>query len=332
MTAVARVGNQWVLPAGLEVLPADAPRPEWLAERRKGIGGSDIALLMGVSHYSSQFQLWADKTGRSEGEPFNWAMQRGHWLEAGVAEHFAERTGLELRRSGLVANRDDERLRATPDRLTSDGGLVQVKTFHAARAKVATEWWDGVARHAYVQGQYELLVTGRSHVWFVAYPIDQEPLVRGPFERDDALCERMRGVALSWWDRYVATDEPPPVDLVTVTDEEISLRWPVEHPGVTREAEWPAHVRALLAEREELGVQEKTAHDRRKQIDQALKVMTGDAEVLTVDERPVLTLKTSQGAAYAAPELETDLPEVWAKYVKRSGGRKIYIKKGWGML
>lgn len=327
---VERVEGPWVLPAGRQILQADAPRQEWLAQRRLGIGGSDIALLLGVAHHSSQYALWEEKTGRSEGEPFNWAMQRGHWLEPGLADHFVERTGLLVRRCGLVVHGKEPRLRATPDRLTNDGGLLEVKAFRT-NAKVAPEWYSGpgVAPHAYVQAQWQLLVTGRTHAWWVAYPLDEEPLIRGPIARDDALCQRMRDIAVDWWDQYVATDEPPPVDLVTVTDREIAARWPAELPGATREAQWPASVRMLLAEREGLGAAIKPLEARKKAIDQALKVMTGDAEALTVDKWPVVTLKSVANAPVVNHAMKTDLPEVWATYVKEGSSRRIHVCKGW---
>ncbi|MGH3627235.1 MAG: YqaJ viral recombinase family protein, partial [Sciscionella sp.] len=46
------------MPDGQLVLGADAPREQWLAERRKGIGGSDIATLLGINPYQSEYELW----------------------------------------------------------------------------------------------------------------------------------------------------------------------------------------------------------------------------------------------------------------------------------
>src|SRR5689334_22139628 len=37
---------------------------EWHAERRKGIGGSDIPVLLGLSKYASPYSLWAEKIGQ----------------------------------------------------------------------------------------------------------------------------------------------------------------------------------------------------------------------------------------------------------------------------
>lgn len=39
-------------------------REKWLEERRKGIGGSDAAALVGMNSYSTPYMVWADKTGR----------------------------------------------------------------------------------------------------------------------------------------------------------------------------------------------------------------------------------------------------------------------------
>ena len=38
-----------------------ANRSEWLEARRAGIGASDIAAIMGISPWSTPFQIWASK-------------------------------------------------------------------------------------------------------------------------------------------------------------------------------------------------------------------------------------------------------------------------------
>ena len=38
-------------------------RTEWLAERRKSIGGSDAATILGMNPYRSRYNLWLEKTG-----------------------------------------------------------------------------------------------------------------------------------------------------------------------------------------------------------------------------------------------------------------------------
>ena len=67
---------------------------EWLEDRRKGIGGSDVATILGLNQYKSAYQLWLEKTGQvelkdTESEPAYW----GNVLEEVVAKEFQERTG-----------------------------------------------------------------------------------------------------------------------------------------------------------------------------------------------------------------------------------------------
>ncbi|MGH3985921.1 MAG: YqaJ viral recombinase family protein [Pseudonocardiaceae bacterium] len=328
----ARKAANWSTPTATLVLPAGAARQEWLAQRRKGLGSSDAALLMGVGYPDdSEYELWLDKTGRAEPGQQTAAMQRGVWLEPHVAGFFADKTRLALRRCGLMRHKDEPILLATPDRLVGDGGVVEIKTM-GAWAKTGVEWRDGIARHAYIQGQWQLMVTGRSHAWFCAYTIDKEPMIRGPVERDEPLIERMRDRARSWWETHIHNDTEPPVDLATITDEEIALRWPTAEPGSTAEAQWPAYLRQMLHERAECKAAEKAAKERSDEIDKALKVMAGPAEALLLGERPVATFKTQRNNPSVDPALETDLPEVWEKYIKRGSSRRIRIVKNWEQM
>jgi putative phage-type endonuclease len=43
-------------------------RAQWLAERRKGIGGSDAAAILGLNPYKTNIELWEEKTGLREPE------------------------------------------------------------------------------------------------------------------------------------------------------------------------------------------------------------------------------------------------------------------------
>lgn len=295
MTAVETVN--WSTPDARLALRADAERVDWEAERRKGIGGSDTPALLGESPYQSLYGLWLDKTGL--GEPFegNDATRRGNWLEPHLADWFAEETGLAVRRSGLLVSKDRDHLRTNVDRLVSDGGVLEIKTV-GQWAKTADEWkHGGIARHAYLQAQQQMAVTGRSHAWFVWWQ-DPRPEIRGPVERDEQLIAEIVRRADYFWFNHVLPGVPPAIDLATVTEDELALRWPTAVEGTAVEAKYPRHVEALLAERDDLKAQVKTSEDRLKEIDTALKVFIDDAEVLTIDGRPVLTYKTTARKGY----------------------------------
>ena len=46
------------------VSTVNMPHEEWLARRRKSIGGSDAAAVVGLNAFVSQYSLWAEKTGK----------------------------------------------------------------------------------------------------------------------------------------------------------------------------------------------------------------------------------------------------------------------------
>ena len=78
---------------------ADLPEDEWLEYRRRGIGGSDAAAILGVSPFATARDLYYDKlkvVSYEDGES-NWVAKKvGHLLEDLVAEIFHVKTGFEI--------------------------------------------------------------------------------------------------------------------------------------------------------------------------------------------------------------------------------------------
>lgn len=113
---------------------------EWLLDRRKGIGGSDVATILGLNKWKSPYQLWLEKTGQidlehTESEPAYW----GNVLEEVVAKEFQERTGKKVRRKNQVFEHPlHPFLRANIDRdVVGENALLECKT---ANAFLGKEW------------------------------------------------------------------------------------------------------------------------------------------------------------------------------------------------
>lgn len=72
---------------------------QWLDWRRKGIGGSDVAVALNFSPYRTARELYYDKIGvamANEGPDKSITFQIGHLLEDVVAQIFAKKTGLSV--------------------------------------------------------------------------------------------------------------------------------------------------------------------------------------------------------------------------------------------
>ena len=81
---------------------------QWLKQRQRGIGGSDISAVLGVNPWKTSYDLWLEKTGRAPLETATTpAMQRGTILEPVVADLYAEETGRRLRKSNQILKHPD---------------------------------------------------------------------------------------------------------------------------------------------------------------------------------------------------------------------------------
>ena len=71
---------------------------EWLSYRRRGIGGSDAAAILGISPWRTARDLYYDKLNVVKADmDENWvALEMGHLLEDLVARIFAKKTGLHI--------------------------------------------------------------------------------------------------------------------------------------------------------------------------------------------------------------------------------------------
>ena len=74
-------------------------REEWLAARRLGIGGSDIAKIAGVAKHGGAMSVALDKLGKSAADNYdeNEAAEWGSLTEPLVRARFAQQTGFEVR-------------------------------------------------------------------------------------------------------------------------------------------------------------------------------------------------------------------------------------------
>lgn len=233
--------------AGRLVLPAEAYRRDrrpWLAERRKGIGASDIAGIMGLSPYASAtpYAIWEEKTAEEEPEDKqSEAAFWGHKHEHNVATVFAARNpqlGKIAPTPGLIAHEELDHVRATLDRLLVKRRSKERVIVAGVECKTVGEriyeyaWIDGVPPiQIQLQAQQQMAVTGLPLVYvphLVGGNNMPEPYVA---ERDESVIDAILTFADDWWQKHVVGGQPPEPTLADF--ERMSDIFPARPPGAS---------------------------------------------------------------------------------------------------
>lgn len=198
MTDVADLLGDWE--------PGSAP---WHAARLSGLGGSEIAAVMGLSAFESRFALWHRKAGLIGPVPDSPDMEWGRRIERVIAEKFAEEhPELTVQRTGLWRNRQRPYQLGQPD-LDCGVDLCEVK-----RARFDEFWGEPgtdeipVGYRCQIQWYMDCLQRPRCHVAVLVGQSDYREYVV-EYDKADALAMRERAV------EFLATierDERPPID------------------------------------------------------------------------------------------------------------------------
>src|SRR5690606_24085021 len=108
-------------------------REEWLQARRRGIGGSDAAVIAGVDPFRSPIRLWMEKRGEIQEEPAGEAAEWGLLLEPVIAAEFERRTGKRVRRrNAILQHPEHEWMLANIDReIVGEDAILEIKTTSA---------------------------------------------------------------------------------------------------------------------------------------------------------------------------------------------------------
>lgn len=198
--------------------PEHMDGPDWLAARRKGIGASDVAAVVGVSPYAGPFKVWMDKTGQLPNVD-NEAMEWGRRLEGPVLHKFADShpDWQVTFKPGMFADGHCPWRLVTPDGIakTTDGCvLVEAKT--SLSPFLDEEEWgepgtDEVPLHYLCQVNWGCGLFGYSE--WVMPVLQAGPVYREYSGRfDPQLFERLAVRVDRMWHQHIVPGVEPPAD------------------------------------------------------------------------------------------------------------------------
>lgn len=194
-------------------------REEWLAYRRQGIGGSDVAAILGISPFRTARDIYYDKLNIADVEPDegNWvAMEMGHLLEDLVAKIFQKKTGYKIYQiKKMFQHPKYPFMLADVDYFVtlSDGStaILEIKT---TNYNARDNWWlDGketVPVYYESQGRHYMAVMDMDRVFFCClYGNTEDEVIIREIKRDMAYEEEMIYLEEEFWQNRVKAQIPP---------------------------------------------------------------------------------------------------------------------------
>lgn len=194
-------------------------REKWLEYRRLGIGGSDVAAILGISPFRTARDLYYDKlnivTDDDEG---NWvAMEMGNLLEPLVARIFAKKTGLKIyQRKCMFQHPHYQWMLADLDYLVElpDGttAILEIKT---TNYNAKENWWyngkEIVPVYYECQGRHYMSVMNIDRVYFCClYGNNEDEVIIRHIDRDLDYEAELIALEQTFWHENVLSKNPPP--------------------------------------------------------------------------------------------------------------------------
>ncbi len=181
---------------------------EWLTNRKKGIGGSDVASILGISRYKSAYDLYMEKKGNVFQHITNEAIEKGNRMEAPLIDLFFAKYNhyqkINTKDIHLKSKEYDFMLASLDSAFVDEQGrkcILEIKT-STIQSKAARKEWgyydeyeekyiDLIPQKYYCQVLHYLIVTGfdkavvYAHLDY-AYKEDSEIVTR-EVNREDVL-------------------------------------------------------------------------------------------------------------------------------------------------
>lgn len=329
-------------------------REEFLANRRSGIGGSDVAACLGLSPWRTPVQVWENKTGRETSDINSDAAHFGTILEDIVAKEFSSRMGLRVQkvnttmRSGengwQIANIDravvnpdiagrvfvlDEQAKKETGRQISTDTILECKTANSFSAHL----WGETQEHEIKAGQivtehkipiyYETQVqwymgiTG-AKTCYVAVLIGGQDFRIYKVDRNEEVIEALTRGCFEFWHEYVVKDLPPqPVNI-----DDVRRLYKIERGPMIEATNEVAidvgEIRTIRERIDELKKQEEAVKTR-------LAIAIGDAEGITLNGERVVTFKAQKSCRFDSTAFKKSDPLTWNRYAKESVTRVLKI-------
>nr|DAN66171.1 MAG TPA: Exonuclease [Caudoviricetes sp.] len=296
---------------------------DFLTTRRQGIGGSDIAAILGVSKFKTALDVYLSKTTEQpeqKGEHLYW----GHALENPIIDRFIQDTGANvIRQPEMRRHPDYEWAIANADALITNGdtieAILEIKTSSAFKSR---EWGaddtDEVPIEYIAQVQWYMWIYDVNEAYLAAL-IGGNQYRQYHITRDDELIAMLAEKAQAFWQNHVIPRIPPePQD-----GADAQKLYPHDN-GDTAEAD--SDTLTAYAELRELKAQEKELKAQIAAREDLLKIKIGNYSAMQANGNTLFTWKAQSSNRFDNSAFKNAHPDLYRQYTKTSETRVLRLK------
>lgn len=285
----------------------------WLAERKKGIGGSDAASVIGLNKWTSAYTLWTHKTGKVEPEDISdkEVVYWGTILEDVVAKEFEKQTGKKVRRQGMIRNLEYPFMLADVDRVVvGENAIVECKT---ASSFKKDEWLDdNIPDSYYVQVQHYMMVGGYEKCYICCLLGGNHFIMKEVLRNEDDIAA-LREAEINFWNVNVLQDVMPEVDGSESTKETLSEQYESSNGMAIA---LPAAANDLIIRRDQLVATQEAIKQEMETIDNNLRAMLGENKQGEINGRKVTWADQKGRTTIDSKGLMAAYPEIYQQFAK----------------
>jgi putative phage-type endonuclease len=294
-------------------------RETFLLNRKLGIGGSEIAPIMGLSPWCTPLDIYRDKTSQELiCEELNEDLKRGIRVEKYILQEYSENTGEKIETNlPTFVDKEHSFMRGNFDaKIVGQNVLVEAKS---TKAPIAT-WNAGIPEYYKVQVAYYAMLSDAERV-DIPVLFSNWQYACYTYWRDYELEARIKEAVINFWQNHIVKGVAP----APTTAEELQELYPSIYEEKTIKAD--ENIRQIVSELQETSSKRKELEKLEQKLKTDIQVYMGDAGLLDAGFCKV-SLKNRSANRLNTEALKIANPEIYQSYLSESSYRVLQFIGG----
>ena len=305
----------------MDISTKDMSREQWLEERKKGIGGSDGAAILGLNPYKSADQVYGEKMDEIPPLEDNEILEAGRRMEPVIAEWYADREGKRIANvNRILVHPEYPFIRANVDRrIVGEKRVLECKNVGEWAYRLSEwgeEYTDQVPEYYYIQGHHYTLFPQFANGCDLAAIVGGNRLRVYRFEYDAEIAEMMVEAYAQFWNNLQRGIRPEPQNL-----EDLKRRWTEtvdDAVEATPEIELASKRLAAIKRGK------KALDEKEEELKVIIQRFMAEHALLTVGGKKAHQWKYERKPVFDRKGLQRDYPEIFEQYYDADKTTRVF--------